>query len=105
MRRILWGRSTSSNVMKVIWLLEELQLPHERVDVGGPFGQTDTDSYRSMNPTRLVPTLQEDDFTLWESNAILRYICAAHAAAARRSGRVTYRRAPMSIAGWTHSRR
>ncbi len=39
MRRVLWGRSTSSNVMKVIWLLEELQLPYERVDVGGPFGR------------------------------------------------------------------
>ena len=32
-----------------------------------------------MNPTGLVPTLQEDDFTLWESNAILRYLCNAHA--------------------------
>ncbi len=79
MRRILWGRSTSSNVMKVIWLLEELKLPYERMDVGGPFGKTDTKEYRAMNPTGLVPTLQEDDFTLWESNAILRYICSAHA--------------------------
>jgi glutathione S-transferase len=79
MRRILWGRSTSSNVMKVIWLLEELKLPYERIDVGGLFGKTDTPEYRAMNPTGLVPTLQEDDFTLWESNAILRYICNAHA--------------------------
>jgi glutathione S-transferase len=81
MRRILWGRSTSSNVMKVIWLLEELKLPYERMDVGGPFGKTDTAEYRAMNPTGLVPTLQEDDFTLWESNAILRYLCNAHAPA------------------------
>lgn len=79
MRRILWGRSTSSNVMKVIWALEELKLPYERIDVGGPFGKTDTPEYRSMNPTGLVPTLQEDDFTLWESNAIMRYLCTAHA--------------------------
>ncbi len=78
MRRVLWGRSTSSNVMKVIWLLEELRLPYERIDVGGPFGQTDTPEYRAMNPTGLVPTLQEDGFTLWESNAVLRYLCAAH---------------------------
>jgi glutathione S-transferase len=78
MRRILWGRSTSSNVMKVIWLLEELKLPYERMDVGGTFGKTDTPEYRAMNPTGLVPTLQEDDVTLWESNAILRYICSAH---------------------------
>jgi glutathione S-transferase len=79
MQRILWGRATSSNVMKVIWLLEELNLPYDRIDVGGAFGKTDTPEYRAMNPTGLVPTLQEDHFTLWESNAILRYICAAHA--------------------------
>jgi glutathione S-transferase len=79
MRRILWGRSTSSNVMKVIWLLEELKLPYERMDVGGPFGKTNTPEYRAMNPTGLVPTWEEDGFSLWESNAILRYLCAAHA--------------------------
>lgn len=79
MQRILWGRATSSNVMKVIWLLEELNLPYDRIDVGGSYGKTDTPEYRAMNPTGLVPTLQEDHFTLWESNAILRYICAAHA--------------------------
>ena len=79
MQRILWGRDTSSNVMKVIWLLEELNLPYDRIDVGGSFGKTDLPEYRAMNPTGLVPTLQEDHFTLWESNAILRYICDAHA--------------------------
>ena len=79
MRRILWGRATSSNVMKVIWLLEELKLPYERMDVGGPFGKTNTPEYRAMNPTGLVPTWEEDGFSLWESNAILRYLCAAHA--------------------------
>jgi glutathione S-transferase len=82
MRRTLWGRSTSSNVMKVIWALETMKLPYERVDVGGPFGKTDTPEYLAMNPTKLVPTLQEDDFTLWESNAILRYLCNTNPAAA-----------------------
>src|SRR5579859_7715663 len=75
----LWGRANSSNVMKVIWLLEELRLPYERIDVGGPFGGTDTAEYRAMNPNGLVPTLEEDGFILWESNAILRYICSAYA--------------------------
>jgi glutathione S-transferase len=64
--------------MKVIWLLEELRLPYERIDVGGPFGGTDTPDYRAKNPTGLVPTLQEDDFSLWESNVILRYLAAAN---------------------------
>ena len=73
-QRIIWGRATSSNVMKVLWGLGELGLPFERIDVGGAFGQTDTAQYRVMNPTGLVPTLQEGDFTLWESNAVLRYL-------------------------------
>jgi glutathione S-transferase len=74
----LWGRANSGNVMKVLWVLEELRLPYERIDVGGPFGKTDTAEYRAMNPNALVPTLQENGFTLWESNAILRYLCSAH---------------------------
>jgi glutathione S-transferase len=72
--RTLWGRASSSNVMKVIWLLEELALPYRRIDCGGPFGGTDAAEYRAMNPTGLVPVLQEDGFALWESNAILRYL-------------------------------
>jgi glutathione S-transferase len=79
MRRIVWGRNTSSNVMKVLWALGELELPFERIDVGGAFGKTDTPEYRAMNPTGLVPTLQEDEFTLWESNVICRYLCHAYA--------------------------
>ena len=78
MRRLL-GRANSSNVMKVIWLLEELKLPYQREDVGGAFGGTDTPEYRAMNPNLIVPTLVEDSFVLWESNAILRYLAAAHA--------------------------
>jgi glutathione S-transferase len=80
MTRIVWGRATSSNVMKVLWGLGELGLPFERIDVGGAFGKTDTADYRAMNPTGLVPTLQEGTFTLWESNAILRYLAQTHAA-------------------------
>lgn len=77
--RIVWGRTTSSNVMKVLWVLGEIGLPYERIDVGGSFGKTGTPEYRAMNPTGLVPTLQEGDFTLWESNAIVRYLASVHA--------------------------
>lgn len=78
-KRIVWGRATSSNVTKVLWGLGELGLPFERIDVGGAFGKTDTPEYRAMNPTGLVPTLQEQSFSLWESNTILRYLAQVHA--------------------------
>jgi len=64
--------------MKVLWTLETMKLAYERRDVGGPFGKTDTPEYRAMNPTGLVPTLQEDAFSLWESNAIMRYLCSTN---------------------------
>lgn len=79
MRRLL-GRANSSNVMKVIWMLEELGLDYEREDYGGAFGRTQTPEYLAMNPNAIVPTLVEDGFVLWESNAILRYLAAGHAA-------------------------
>ena len=79
MRQVL-GRANSSNVMKVVWLLDELGLPYERTDVGGTFGGTDAPEYVAMNPNRTIPTLVEGDFVLWESNAILRYLASAHVA-------------------------
>jgi glutathione S-transferase len=73
----IWGRSTSINVQKVMWAIGELGLPHERIDVGGPFGKNDEPTYLAKNPHGLVPTLEEDDgFILWESNAIVRYLAS-----------------------------
>jgi glutathione S-transferase len=75
----IWGRNTSSNVQKVIWALDEIKLPFERIDVGGAFGKTKEPFYLAMNPNSLVPTLEEEDgFTLWESNSIVRYLTAKH---------------------------
>lgn len=76
----VWGRASSNNVQKVTWCCDELGLPYERVDAGGNFGGTDTPEYRAMNPNGLVPTLQDDGLTLWESNAIVRYLSARHGA-------------------------
>jgi glutathione S-transferase len=75
----IWGRATSSNVMKLLWLCEELGIAFERQDVGGPFGGTDTPEYRALNPNGLVPVIEDDGFVLWESNAILRYLARTRA--------------------------
>jgi glutathione S-transferase len=77
----LWGRTTSSNVMKVLWTLEELHLPFERIDAGGAFGRTNTPDYRSMNPLGLVPSIEDGGLRLFESNSIIRYLCNAYAPA------------------------
>ena len=75
----MWGRNTSSNVQKAMWAVGELNLPCERIDVGGAFGKTKDAFYLAMNPNALVPTLEEEDgFTLWESNSVVRYLAAKH---------------------------
>src|SRR5579859_6826334 len=75
----IWGRNTSSNVQKAMWAVHELNLEHTRIDVGGAFGKTKEPAYLAMNPNALVPTLEEDDgFTLWESNSIIRYLAGKH---------------------------
>ncbi|QKS00986.1 glutathione S-transferase [Sphingomonas sp. CL5.1] len=72
----IWGRLNSHNVKKVVWLAEELALPYERIDVGGAFGMDA--AYLAKNPNRLIPTIEDGDFVLWESNAILRYLADSH---------------------------
>jgi len=76
----IWGRVNSINVQKVLWTVHELGLPFTRIDAGGAFGVTDTPDYARMNPNRTVPTINDDGFVLWESNAIARYLAARHGA-------------------------
>lgn len=68
------GRTTSANVQKLMWLCHECDIPFLRKDV-----DTSSLPYRDLNPNRKVPTLVDDDFVIWESNAILQYLCAKHA--------------------------
>ena len=75
------GRATSGNVQKVLFLLETLKLPYERLDYGRIFDNTtSTPQYKAMNPTQKVPTLVDGDLAVWESHTILRYLAARHGA-------------------------
>ncbi len=75
----IWGRLTSINVRKVVWAAQEVGVPFSRTDAGMAFGLVDTPQYRSMNPNGLIPTLQDGEVVLWESNTIVRYLCASYA--------------------------
>jgi glutathione S-transferase len=72
----IWGRISSINVRKVVLTAQLLELPFERVDAGAAFGIVQTAEYKARNPNSLVPLLEDGDFTLWESNVIVRYLCA-----------------------------
>jgi glutathione S-transferase len=92
----IWGRTTSSNVQKVLWCCGELGLEFERVDVGGPFGGNQDPQYLAMNPNGLVPTVKDGDLIMWESNTICRYLCTT------RNGEQLY---PKGIEARTHVER
>jgi glutathione S-transferase len=74
----VWGRRSSANVQKVMWLIGELGLAHEHIPAGGPYGKLNGPAFRAMNPNGLVPVIDDDGLILWESNAVVRYLAARH---------------------------
>ena len=75
---LLKGRANSSNVMKALWILDEIGIEYEREDVGGTFGKNHEASYLSLNPNGRIPIIIDDDLVLWESNSIVRYLASKH---------------------------
>ena len=78
----LWGRRNSINVIKVLWAAAEAGVELERMTVGGSFGGLADKAFLKLNPMGLVPVIRDGSITLFESQAIVRYI-------ARRYGRKT----------------
>jgi glutathione S-transferase len=76
----VWGRRSSFNVQKVMWLIGELGLQHQHIDAGGSFGGLDAPDFLAMNPHGRIPVIADDDAIAWESHAILRYLAARHGA-------------------------
>ena len=74
----VWGRRSSFNVQKVLWLVGELRLPHQHIDAGGRFGGLDAPGFLAMNPHGKVPVIDDDGTVVWESHTILRYLAARY---------------------------
>lgn len=79
-RRILWGAGTP-RTMRAHWILRELGLSYERRPIGPRTGETQTPEFTKINPSQKVPVLQEDEFTLTESAAIVTYLGETYGAA------------------------
>jgi glutathione S-transferase len=74
----VWGRRSSFNLQKVMWLVGELGLPHRHIPAGGDFGIKDTPEFLAMNPHGLVPVIDDEGTIVWESQTILRYLAAQY---------------------------
>ena len=65
-----------------MWCIGELGLPYERSDAGHIYGVNDTPEFLAMNPNGTVPVLRDGDSEpLWETGAVLRYLCGRYGAA------------------------
>jgi len=71
---VLWGRSSSVNVQKVLWFLAETNTDFEHHIVGGPYGGLDQPAFAALSPLPRVPVLQHGNVAIWESHAVLRYL-------------------------------
>jgi glutathione S-transferase len=76
----VWGRRSAFNVQKAMWLIGELGLPHQHIDVGGAFGGLDDPAFIAMNPHGRIPVIDHDGLVVWESHAVIRYLAARYAA-------------------------
>jgi glutathione S-transferase len=72
------GKSASINVRKVLWLCAEMDVPYKQEEWGAGVRSTQVPEFFALNPNAMVPVLVHEDFVLWESNTICRYLAAKH---------------------------
>ena len=75
----VYGRKSSFNLQKVMWLVGELGIAHKHLELGGSFGGLDTAEFLAMNPHGRVPVINDSGVVVWELHAILRYLAAKYA--------------------------
>lgn len=62
----------------ILALLTMANIEHEAKVVDLMKGEQNTEEYIKICPTSNVPAITDDDFKLFESHAILRYVCRKH---------------------------
>lgn len=72
----LYVNPMSPNSRKALMAAHDLGVPVETKVVDLMKGETKTPAYLKMNPNGMVPTLDDDGFMLWESNAIMQYLAS-----------------------------
>jgi glutathione S-transferase len=63
-----------TRALNVLWALEELGVPYEKVKLDFAKGEQQAAEYRRVNPNGKVPALVVDGTPMWESLAILGYL-------------------------------
>ena len=69
-QRVLWGIGTP-RTMRAHWGLQELSLPYRTEVIRARSPEAQTPEFGALNPRRKVPVLQDGDFVITESAAIV----------------------------------
>ena len=69
----IYGNYTSKT-RRCLWMLEELGLDYELIQIDHRWDETKAEAYSAINPNQLVPTLVDGELILWESMAINLYL-------------------------------
>ncbi|MEB3180527.1 MAG: glutathione S-transferase family protein [Nostocaceae cyanobacterium] len=73
MLKLYGGARSRASIVQ--WYLEELGVPYEFVMLDMQAGEHRQPEYLNINPFGKVPAIVDGDFQLWESGAILLYLC------------------------------
>ena len=68
----------NSRAGRIVWLLEELELPYEINKMAFHPKDLKSDEHRERHPLGRVPVLDEGDIRIYESGAIVEYILERH---------------------------
>jgi len=60
--------------LRVLWALEEMQMPFEIVGMDHPAHDLSSDAYRRLSPFEQIPAIDDDGVVLSESAAIVIYL-------------------------------
>ena len=68
----------NSRAGRIVWLLEELDLPYEINKMAFHPKDLKSDEHRARHPLGRVPVLEDGDIRIYESGAIVEYILERH---------------------------
>lgn len=68
----------NSRAGRIVWLLEELQLPYEMNRMAFHPKDLKSDAHRARHPLGRVPVLEDGDVSIYESGAIIDYVLERH---------------------------
>ena len=68
----------NSRAGRIVWLLEELELPYEINKMAFHPQDLKSDAHRARHPLGRVPVLDDGDVRIFESGAIVEYVIARH---------------------------